>query len=317
MSALFTRAIIAQTQYFATTYHQFNTNFGYIQVGAQNTSWAHIYSDRPNFIFNKPVYSMNGFLSYNNNLNLEAASGHYVQIKPRSPYFGLIIREYNSNDFGNFEITSSGLGIGYNTNGAQLTIGGNGNVNVLNDKTNSTIGLSDGSGNVSGKPRLILHQRSDIPHAYIYFNQNLYFVSDGAKGKVPLVLQYDGSVGIGFSPGYASGVNHTNGYKLAVNGNIHAKAIDIDMYNWSDFVFESDYNLRTLSEVESFIKKNGHLPDMPSTEEVNANGINIGEIQSKLLQKIEELTLYLIEMKKNNEILKNRVLYLENQLKSN
>jgi len=49
-SALFTGAVIAQTQYNATTYHQFNTNYGYIQVGAQNTSWAHIYSDRPNFI---------------------------------------------------------------------------------------------------------------------------------------------------------------------------------------------------------------------------------------------------------------------------
>lgn len=133
-SALFTGAIIAQTQYNATTYHQFNTNYGYIQVGAQNTSWAHIYSDRPNFIFNKPVYSMNGFLSFNSTLNLEAASGYYVQIQPRSSSYGLILRAYNSNDYGNFEVTSSGLGLGYNTSGYHMLINTSGNV----DFTGST-----------------------------------------------------------------------------------------------------------------------------------------------------------------------------------
>ena len=89
------------------------------------------------------------------------------------------------------------------------------------------------------------------------------------------------------------------------------------MLNWSDFVFKSDYQLRSLKEVETFINENGHLPDIPSDEEVITNGVNVGEIQSKLLQKIEELTLYLIEMKKNNELLKNKVISLEKLLKSN
>jgi hypothetical protein len=89
------------------------------------------------------------------------------------------------------------------------------------------------------------------------------------------------------------------------------------MLNWSDFVFKSDYQLRSLKEVETFINENGHLPDIPSDEEVITNGVNVGEIQSKLLQKIEELTLYLIEMEKNNELLKNKVISLEKLLKSN
>lgn len=190
-----------------------------------------------------------------------------------------------------------------------------GGLNVMNNNVGSAISLSDGYGNIAGKPRLVLHQRMDIPHAYIYFNQNLYFISDGANGVTPLVLQYDGTVGIGFPQGFSSGINHTNGYKLAVNGNIHAKSIDVDMYNWSDFVFGDNYKLRTLHELENFIKTNGHLPEMPSEKEVLLNGINLGEIQSKLLQKIEELTLYLIEMEKQNFQLQRRVYLLEKELK--
>ena len=230
-SALFTGAIIAQTQYNATTYHQFNTNSGYIRIGAQNPSFGHFYTDLPNYFFDKAICSGgNKFYSNNSNLNLEAASGYYVQIQPRSSTYGLILREYNSKynsgNYGNIEVTSSGLGLGYNTSGNLLTIGGNGNVNVLNSYTSSTIGLSDGTGNVLGKPRLILHQRNDIPHAFIFFNQNLYFRSDGSSTN-PLVLQYDGSVGIGFETDYNSDANLTNGYRFAVNGNMHVKSIDI------------------------------------------------------------------------------------------
>ena len=76
------------------------------------------------------------------------------------------------------------------------------------------------------------------------------------------------------------------------------------MDGWSDFVFGNDYNLLTLSEVEDYIDKNGHLPDIPSEAEVEENGINIGEMQAKLLQKIEELTLYVIQLEKEIDELK-------------
>ena len=71
--------------------------------------------------------------------------------------------------------------------------------------------------------------------------------------------------------------------------------------NWSDFVLDRDYDLMTLKEVESYIKENGHLPDVPSAEEVKANGIEVGEMNAILLQKIEELTLYIIELEKKIE----------------
>lgn len=89
--------------------------------------------------------------------------------------------------------------------------------------------------------------------------------------------------------------------KLDVKGTIHSQEVKVDMDNWSDFVFKKDYSLPTLLEVEKYINKNGHLENIPSEKEVLKNGINLGEMDSKLLQKIEELTLYIIDLNKKLE----------------
>jgi hypothetical protein len=77
-------------------------------------------------------------------------------------------------------------------------------------------------------------------------------------------------------------------------------------------VFDKDYNLPGITETEDFIKANQHLPGIPSAEEMQQNGINLGEMQIKLLQKIEELTLYVIELKKENEEMKEEIENLKN-----
>ncbi len=104
----------------------------------------------------------------------------------------------------------------------------------------------------------------------------------------------------------------TPDYKLDVNGTIRAKEIKVAT-GWSDFVFDTDYNLPTLSEVEQYIAQHSHLPEIPSAEEVEENGISVGEMNAKLLQKIEELTLYVIEQNKQIEELKNKVAELEKE----
>ena len=108
----------------------------------------------------------------------------------------------------------------------------------------------------------------------------------------------DGSVGFGT-------LNPDAGYKVSVNGKIRAKEIKVEA-NWADFVFADEYVLPPLAEVEAFIKENRHLPEIPSEAEVKENGIELGGMNAKLLQKIEELTLYMIEMKKENEELKRK-----------
>ena len=111
------------------------------------------------------------------------------------------------------------------------------------------------------------------------------------KWRNNIVLRSSGNVGIGTTKPTA---------KLAVNGKIHTKEVrvDLNLSDWADFVFYDDYNLPTLKEVENHIKEKGHLKDIPSAKEVEKNGIYLGEMDAKLLQKIEELTLYTIEQEK-------------------
>lgn len=102
-------------------------------------------------------------------------------------------------------------------------------------------------------------------------------------------IEENGNVGIG---------TITPDSKLAVNGKIHTKEVKVDLIGWSDFVFYENYDLPTLKEVEDHIKAKGHLKDIPSEKEVVENGIQLGEMNAKLLQKIEELTLYTIQQEK-------------------
>ncbi len=124
------------------------------------------------------------------------------------------------------------------------------------------------------------------------------------SGTEYLRLKSNGYLGIGTASPDA---------KLAVNGNIHTKEVKVDLIGWSDFVFEDSYKLPTLKEVEQHIKENGHLKDIPSEEEVKKDGIYLGEMDSKLLQKIEELTLYTIEQQKQIETQYSKIEKLEKE----
>ncbi len=110
--------------------------------------------------------------------------------------------------------------------------------------------------------------------------------------------------------------------KLSVNGKIRAKEVKVEIANWPDFVFAKSYTLPTLQEIEAHIKEKGRLPGISSAEEVKANGVDLGDMNAKLLQKIEELTLHLIEKDKQmREIIKENALqkkdiqYLKSKLK--
>ncbi|SEC32275.1 hypothetical protein SAMN04489761_2675 [Tenacibaculum sp. MAR_2009_124] len=122
------------------------------------------------------------------------------------------------------------------------------------------------------------------------------------------VVNTDGKIGIG--------TNTMGNHKLAVEGSIGAREIKVEAFpNWSDFVFYDDYQLPTLTEVENHIKAKGHLKDIPSAKEVEKNGFYLGEMDAKLLQKIEELTLYTIEQEKKIEDLKKYKTQLDSQAK--
>ena len=105
-------------------------------------------------------------------------------------------------------------------------------------------------------------------------------------------------------------------YKLFVESGILTEKVKVLLTpTWPDYVFEKDYALPSLEQVEADILKNGHLSDIPSAEEVEENGIDVGEMNAKLLKKIEELTLYVIEMNKEIQILKSKNEALESKIK--
>jgi len=158
-------------------------------------------------------------------------------------------------------------------------------------------------------------------HAYSEYNNSVSearFLNYGYYGH-----RWETRAGIGMvmlgNNGYVGiGTNNPDA-KLAVNGKIHTKEVKVDLIGWSDFVFEKDYNLPTLKEVENHIREKGHLKDIPSAKEVEQNGIFLGEMNSKLLQKIEELTLYTIEQDKKIkklESLNAKLLELQKRLEN-
>lgn len=111
------------------------------------------------------------------------------------------------------------------------------------------------------------------------------------------------------------GINTTTiptGYKLAVGGKVIVEGLDVQLSgSWPDYVFRDDYKLMTLPELENFIDTHGHLPEVPSANELENGVINVAEMDALLLQKVEELTLYLIQLKEENNLLKDRIEKLE------
>jgi hypothetical protein len=123
---------------------------------------------------------------------------------------------------------------------------------------------------------------------------------DIANNVIALRWFANGQVGIG------TNMASSAGYKLAVNGSIRAKEVVIES-GWADFVFEKNYKLTSLESVEKYIEANNHLPDVPSAKFISENGLKVAETQTIMMQKIEELTLYVIEQNKKITELQTKV----------
>jgi len=148
---------------------------------------------------------------------------------------------------------------------------------------------------------------SDLDY-FSQHNHRFYTQFNGSPGSEKMVISSAGDVAIGAQP--------VNGYKLTVNGGIYALDLRIkpDLSNTADFVFEEGYDLMPLNEVKATIKKNHHLPGVPSAEDMVKNGVSVAEMQATLLKKIEELTLYMISQDEKIESQSKEIQLLNNQI---
>ncbi len=147
------------------------------------------------------------------------------------------------------------------------------------------------------------------PASFVNFGPTV-LMDDAAFGSVatPISTQFHGEVKA--IDGLCIGENATlpANYLLAVDGKIASEEMLIkNSDQWPDYVFDENYDLPEINEVEQFIAEHKHLPEMPTCEEVSENGVAVGAMQAKLLQKVEELTLYMIELKKENEALRDEM----------
>jgi hypothetical protein len=126
-------------------------------------------------------------------------------------------------------------------------------------------------------------------------------VVNTATGRTPFALKADGTMEID------NGVQKI--FVVEASGLTRSREIKVNLQTWPDYVFQTGYKLRALPEVEAYIQKYGHLPEVPTAQTIEQDGLNLGETSKLLMQKVEELTLYLIEQDK-------RIQQLEEELKS-
>jgi len=160
---------------------------------------------------------------------------------------------------------------------------------------NIAIGCQSGFNNISGSTNLFMGHQA----GYNELGSNKLYIANNQSSTL-IYGEFDNK---------GVGINTTvlGGFTLAVEGVIGTRGIEVTANAWSDFVFNEDYTLRPLEEVAQFIKKNKHLPEVPSESEVLKNGIDLVKMDATLLQKIEELTLYMIELNKENKALKKEI----------
>ena len=205
--------------------------------------------------------------------------------------------------------TGGNVGIGTSTPEAKLDV--NGTVQI-NGGANNFYGFGQSS---SSKP---IDIRAGSHYPYVFnWHKGLTFSAHSSYGGIRFYNQgypdmFGTAVMVMSITNNNVGIGTTNPTsKLTVAGNINSREVKVTVDAGADFVFENNYDLPSLDAVDKYIKENKHLPEIASADEMKKDGINLSEMNIKLLQKIEELTLYMIEMKKENEKMKCDIIKLK------
>ncbi|HYG03651.1 MAG TPA: hypothetical protein VD927_14485 [Chryseosolibacter sp.] len=179
------------------------------------------------------------------------------------------------------------------------SIGGNGSLFINTPTHNSYYSSGLGiDGSYDNTNRISQVNIKAFGVKYLSWSSVLAFhVSNGTNTLEAMRINNQGNVGIG--------TNDPKGFKLAVDGKVWATEVQVALTNpGPDYVFEPQYNLRPLDDLKAYIEQEKHLPEIPSAKEMEADGINVADMNMLLLKKVEELTLYLIALKEENDTIK-------------
>lgn len=207
----------------------------------------------------------------------------------------------------------------YTSGGVNFTVDHNPNTKAFRIRAINTLGIETAL-NVSVKIRSV-----NFNLGYNKYATPIYGNEPNAIKLLPMTYDWDLIVGNNYmsSEGILAIKAASNGNvgigtpnpteKLAVNGTIRAKEIKVEANPWPDYVFNDDHQLMPLDSLASFVKENKHLPNIAPAKSVEENGVALGELNRQLLQKIEEMTLYLIDQSREIKCLKNEVQALKTQ----
>lgn len=263
-----------------------NTANGYIDIGPQSTTAAHIYTDRNYFLFNKPIYS---------------ANGQFCAV----PTYPLQFQTLNTT---RMTITTAGyMGVGCDPGTTTFKVykADRPTFVLANSVSSFEIGVATSGYDYAPGSKIGDVILRPLGHADNHHGLILCLPNTDADGKSYIKfgdLANELWMGI------------FNNKTVRIDGIIYAKEVNVKTNVWADNVFSMDYNLMPLTEVEQYINENRKLPDVPTESEVKENGINVAKLDALLLRKIEELTLYLVQLNIRIESLEQENAGLKNKI---
>jgi hypothetical protein len=211
---------------------------------------------------------------------------------------------------GNFTLIRSGIG-------EVLTVDNTGKVGIGTTAPTTKLeiqGAGSTSVDLKVNGRIQTGDAANYGGMWVSTTSNMFMGQNNAtqlgfynNGAWRLVADNNGNVGIGTT---------SPNQKLTVNGTIYGKEVKVDLsVPGPDYVFEKDYELPSLEEIKNYIDQHKHLPEVPSAKEMEANGINLGEMNMILLKKVEELTLHLLEQQEQLDAQQKEIQSLKDQKK--